>query len=327
MEKDVELRQRLIDTLRAMRWNFLRISMLIPQSRLARKKADQVVAFLNHSEKFLDLYEEIKKYDISRFVTKPWQKYNARIENALLPKPPFGFFKDQVVMETMFVTRGGKCLKEELSYLEKHVPKEKLKVLLEEDYVGDPLLFNSTYLTSHNSIHLLYHWIRYLNETNSNTEQLNTIVEWGGGYGNMAKLFLRLKESACTYVIIDTPLFSCLQQLYLSSILGSEKVNIIKNANEKIVEGKINILPLCFVDSLNVTPDIFVSTWALSESSVASQDYVVEHNWFNAKKLLLAYQHSDSNLPDADRVGKLSTEAGAKIEKIDFLPGNYYSFL
>ena len=30
-------------------------------------------------------------------------------------------------------------------------------------------------------------------------------------------------------------------------------------------------------------------------------------------------------IPDADRAGRLAVKLGAKIEPIDFLPGNYYA--
>lgn len=71
----------------------------------------------------------------------------------------------------------------------------------------------------------------------------------------------------------------------------------------------------------------FISTWALSESSKYSQDYVVAHKWFSSKHILLAYQDSNEKLLDADRVGKLATDMGAIIEDIEFLPGNHYAFL
>jgi hypothetical protein len=185
---------------------------------------------------------------------------------------------------------------------------------------------NSTYLTSHNSIHHLFHLFRFLDKTHCDLDQIDTIVEWGGGYGNMAKIFERLKSTPSTYIIIDIPLFSCIQWLYLTTILGEENVHLLQNAEDTICSQKINLMPICFLGHYKINADLFISTWALSESSKYSQDYVVAHEWFNSKHILLAYQESNKDLPDADRVGKLAKSIGAVIEDIEFLPGNHYAF-
>lgn len=211
--------------------------------------------------------------------------------------------------------------------LEKRFSGDRLKVLLEEDYVGNPRIINSTYLTSHNSIHHLYHLTKFLDKTKSNLDEISTVVEWGGGYGNLAKIFRRLRSTTHTYIIIDTPLFSSIQWLYLSTILGPENVKLLQNPGDIVHSDKINLIPICFLDHQDLSADLFVSTWALSESSKFSQDYVVAHEWFKSKHLLIAYQKSSVDyLPNADRVGILAGLSGALIEEIDFLPGNYYAF-
>jgi len=211
--------------------------------------------------------------------------------------------------------------------LEKGFSEDRLKILLEEDYVGNPLIINSTYLTSHNSIHHLYHLIKFLEKTKSNLDEISTVVEWGGGYGNLAKIFRRLKSATHTYIIIDTPLFTSIQWLYLTATLGEENVNLLQNPEDIVHLGKINLIPICFVDHHQISADLFISTWALSESSQFSQDYVVAHEWFKSRHLLIAYQKSIADyLPDSDRVGTLADVSGAFIEEIDFLPGNYYAF-
>jgi len=313
-------------TLRGLRCRLIRVEMAGAHARLARLKCEQEHVFNSLKQNFSAIYATLKAYDTAPFTTPTWEKYNARVEKALLPVPPFGFLNDPTVMETMFITRGGTCLREELKFLEQTIAKGRLGLLLQEDYAGDPLLSNTTYLTSHNSIHQLYHLIRFSKKTNCDVNEINSVVEWDGGYGNMAKIFQRLKTRPSTYVIIDTPLFSCIQWLYLATVLGSEKVNLCQKPEDRVAPRKINILPVCFVDSLDISSDLFVSTWALSESSSFSQDYVVQRNWFDATHILLAYQQSNIDFPDADRVGRIAAVAGAVSEAIEFLPGNYYSF-
>ena len=72
--------------------------------------------------------------------------------------------------------------------------------------------------------------------------------------------------------------------------------------------------------------DIFISTWALSESSKFSQDYVVEKRWFGAKHLMFAYQKSNRRLPDAQRLGRLAKMDGATILPVSLIQNNYYAF-
>jgi hypothetical protein len=47
--------------------------------------------------------------------------------------------------------------------------------------VGNPILMNSAYLTSHNSIHHFYHLMKFQDKARINLSQLGIVVEWGGG--------------------------------------------------------------------------------------------------------------------------------------------------
>lgn len=143
----------------------------------------------------------------------------------------------------------------------------------------------------------------------------------------MAKIFKRLKTTPSTYIIIDTPLFSCIQWLYLGTMLGQERVNLLQNPEDTIHAEKINLVPICFVDRHKISAGLFISTWGLSESSKYSQDYIVTHGWFNSNHILLAYQDRSEKFPDADRIGKIAADIGAAIEDIKFLPGHsHYAF-
>lgn len=294
------------------------------QLKLARVKRDQKAAFYSLRNNLREIYDHLKQHDISRFTTSFWENQNAKLERALLPYPPFSFLEDAVISFTMFMTAGGKWLREEVAFLERTIPGKRLYRLLEEDYVGDPLLLNSRYLTSHNSIHHLYHLVRFAERTRCDLDGVDTVLEWGGGYGNMAKILRRLKSTPFTYVIIDTPILCCLQWLYLSAIFGGGEINLIQRREEEIRPGKINLIPVCFVDCYEVIPDLFISTWALSESSKYSLDYVVGRKWLSARHLLLAY--CVNSLKDAGRLVEVIEGEGLVVEDIEFLPGQRYAF-
>ena len=103
-------------------------------------------------------------------------------------------------------------------------------------------------------------------------------------------------------------------------------MHFIKGVKDKIMTGKINILPLYLLRNYKGKTDLFISTWALSESSKLSQDYVVKNRWFGAKYLMLAYQISSNTLPNAGRLGRLAKIDGATITPVFFAPNNYYAF-
>jgi hypothetical protein len=295
-------------------------------SRWNRAKGDQRITFAALSNQFAPTYDLMKRNDINSFVIPYWQGVNAELETELKPAPPFNFLKNHLISLNMFVNGGDRWLEGQLSFLENRVSRKRLKFLLTEDLAGDPHLVSSRYLTSHNSIHHLYTLLRFTEEIGSDFEKIETVVEWGGGYGNLAKIFRRLNPTS-TYCIIDTPLFSTLQWVYLSTVLGIENVNLLRQSDHLIQTGKVNLVPLCFVDRLQLRADLFLSMWALSESSSAAQDYVIsQRRWFDANHLLLAYQDTNKAVPNASRLGEIASRAGALTTDFEFLPGNYYAF-
>lgn len=317
----------ILDILYRLRTLFLLARTSTLNRQLHNKKNEQFKNFNELKKKFIAKYKKIEKEKEDKHVIAAWNEKNKRLVQAFLPYPPFDFLRNPIVLRTMFVVSGGKWISEELRFLEQEISKSRLKQLLEEDPAGGPLLLSAEYMTSHNSIHHLYHLQKFLSQTGFRFSNNQTIVEWGGGYGNFAKIVKRYNSNKnLTYILIDSPIFACIQWLYLTTVLESKNVHIIDNREEKIKKGLINVLPLGYLEFHKIKADLFISTWALSESSKFSQDYVIKHNWFGAKNFLLAFQKRSKSFPYADNIGKLLREKGSTIEEISFLPGNYYGF-
>lgn len=286
---------------------------------MSERLAEQKDVFYNLRRNFSGIYNKLKKYNIAQFTILQWRCHNAELEKIFLPYPLFSFLKNPTMKKTM--VPAGNWWKKELKFLKKKFKKEELKQFLKEDPTGSPEIVSFKYDTSCNNIHHLYHLARFLEATKCDLDKIDIIIDWGGGYGNMAKMFGKFKS--VTYIIIDLPIFSCIQWLYLTSI--GKDVNLLQVPKDQIKKGKINILPVCFLGEHELKADLFISTWALSESSKHSQDYVITRKWFNAKHILLAYQDSCREFPDAERIGKITENAGAVIEDIEFLPGSHYA--
>lgn len=119
----------------------------------------------------------------------------------------------------------------------------------------------------------------------------------------MARLIKRINPKI-TYTIIDLPSMSVIQYLYLSSILTKNKVNLIIESDAEIKSGCINLVPLSYVNIAPEKCDMFVSTFALNESSPGAVNYVLhDRKLFGAKHFLLAYQGSGPLLPHSTLLG------------------------
>lgn len=297
------------------------------------KKIRESDRFNSLAQSFLTKYNAIKSYSVNPGLILPiWDEWNKKLEEAILPIPPISFLKTPVIMQTMFVGYD-RFYTPEISLLESQLSPAQLQALLREDKIGEPPVTTEYQgvLTSYNTVHHLHHLVNFFAHTKCTPTDINYVVEWGGGYGNLAKLFKRMKGNEnLTYIIIDTALFSCLQWLYLGSIWGENEVNLIDDSSKSLVKGKINLLPLNFLDNYPIENevDLFISTWALSECSDFAQNYVINHQCFNAKHLLLAYHLGDGKeFPFASRVQELAINGGASTEDINFIPGGHqYAF-
>ena len=318
----------ILDYLYKARSYYIMVRNLGLNKKLYRKKKCQYSDFNRLRNNFAATYKKIGNKIENNFTLASWRENNINLSQDFLPYPPFNFLQNPIIMRTMFVTAGGMWFHEQLKYLESRISEKKLKLPLEEDLVGGPLLSNAKYLTSHNSVHHLYHLIKFLKSTGYSPNETQIVVEWGAGYGNFAKIFKRYYGRLnLTYIMIDTAMFSSLQWLYLSTIFGKDQVHIIKSKKEKIKKGKINVLPVGLIKYCKIKADLFVSTWALSESSKYAQEFVILTKWFHAKNILMAFQKSSKRFPYANDLSREIKKSGGVVEEILFLPDNYYGYL
>ncbi|MDQ3632187.1 MAG: hypothetical protein M3417_13135 [Actinomycetota bacterium] len=248
------------------------------------------------------------------FVRADWAERNAELERALRPLPPRDYLRHPCVLFQMFV--GERYLAHELPWVLERLGDP---ALLAEEAAGDPprtALPEHGVVTSSNTVHHLHHLLRY--EQVRPLAAADTVVEWGAGYGNLARLIDRLHPRRPTCVLIDTPVFSALQWLHLSLVLGEDRVVLHTEPGAPVEPGRMNILPLGHVRDLDVTADLFVSTWALNESTPAAQEHVLESGFFGAEGLLLAMHHGDPLEPAVLAAGARAQPLGA------FMPGQHY---
>lgn len=254
------------------------------------------------------LWIEHKKLE-KEIINEAWKSFASQIENIVVDNGEIwsNFLRTGIIQHTMYVCAGGDFLKRETELVKEHFP---LEVAIEPK-IGNPILFDGV---SHNTIHHLYHIARYAKEFGlEKFKGNNSYVEWGGGYGNFARLTKKINQN-CTYTIIDLPIMNMLQYRYLSSVYGEEQVNLVSR-NESPIAGKINLVPSSWFEQCNISADFFVSTWALSESPILMQEKVKNKNWFNTTNGLFAMH----TLPEPALFGSESINLCKLLEENGFV--------
>lgn len=289
-------------------------------------------SFKERHREMRELYLTNKeKYDFLSYVMPEWKENMIEIEKYFLNDFSISFLRHPIISKTMFLYtfRGWKNVQKAL--ISSGLTKQKARHILREYNIGRPLLSDLGYATSSNSIHHLYHILKFFKETNTKVSDFDTVVEVGGGYGNLAKIFKSM-NSKSTYIIIDIPIFSYLQAVYLKTIFGTQAVNMVHGNDIQIKKGFINIVPLDThtqkaVREAIIHADLFVSTWALSESNENMQNYITEVDYFKASYLLLAYQKSAGSFAFAENIKNTpDTYVSVYNKETEYIRDNYYLF-
>jgi hypothetical protein len=266
--------------------------------------------------RFAERLAAVRPHVGPRYVRDDWAARNAELERDLLPAPPPDFLRHPAILFQMFVDE--RVLPHELPYV---LERDASPALLREDAVGGAPLSRvpgTTLATSSNTVHQLHHLLRYEHESGRRIADAATVVEWGGGFGSLMRLVARMHGGRPTCVILDTPVFSAIQWLYLSAVLGEERVRLHAAAPVQPVPGAVNVVPVGLARALSVDADLFISNWALNESTAAAQAEVVARRWFGAEALLLA-------MHEGDPLTRVAIDHGARAVPLgDFMPGQRY---
>lgn len=221
-----------------------------------------------------------------------WDSWSGKIRSAFENGVSIGFLNNRLITFTMvFIDRGwsSKATQIRISACKDILGNIISEKLLLEDYIGLPTISNSKFMTSANRAHHSSHLAYFYRLSGKHFWSANTIVEFGGGYGNMARIIRRMNPQA-TYIIIDLPELLSLQYVYLGSLEGENAINIIDSDKLSIIVGKINLISseLLIAVNFQLKCDAFISTWALTECPEYIQQYVFKNSFFSAKNVFIA---------------------------------------
>lgn len=101
--------------------------------------------------------------------------------------------------------------------------KTKWEKAIEESYVGNPIVFDKDDRTSPQLVQHIFNLACFEDVMSINVTDMDAVIEFGGGYGSMCRLFYKLNYDG-KYFIYDLKPFSILQTLYLKD-LGIDVIN------------------------------------------------------------------------------------------------------
>ena len=125
-------------------------------------------------------------------------------------------------------------------------------------------------------------------------QNISTVVELGSGYGNLARIFKSILPDV-TLILIDIPEFLAIQYLFLHMTLPNTQIIMHSSIPESFTPKAIHLIPSCLIENLSIKTDLFISTFALSETAVPLQEAVINKGFFDSKVCYISGQLSGWN--------------------------------
>lgn len=135
-----------------------------------------------------------------------WKKYMGDLYQNVMNENVYAFLRWKVIRGTMFIGNSD-YIKTELSSLKSSKSwQARLSDAIIESDVGRPRRLAIYPVTTGSLVHHAYHVDQFEKHTSENINNFDRVLEFGGGYGSMCRLFHKLKFGGL-YVIYDLPYF------------------------------------------------------------------------------------------------------------------------
>lgn len=253
-----------------------------------------------------------------------WKENISALESYFTGKMDEDFLSNETISGTMVFT-DIKAHMIELEEISRHMDRTAVNRIISKGLNRAFISGKSRRGASINSVHHLYHLTQFERITGRKISSMRSVVEFGGGYGNMARI-MQNTGALEAYSIIDLLLFSCIQYAFLCTTADKDLVAFCNSPKGN--QSLFTLYPLSLMDcAKELRGELFLSTWALSESTRAAYNLVAQSDWFGASNLLLAYNNKWKPWGDGE-LSSLLEGSGWRvtIEPIKFLPESFYIF-
>lgn len=257
-----------------------------------------------------------------------WVKFRESVRHAFATEDPRNFLRFDIIQHTMCVTNSGAVVRE-LPALCLSPKWPVFRKAVVESPIGHPIRFLYHPASSGNLLHHCYHLMRFEEATGATPAGLELVIEFGGGYGSLCRLFHRLGFKG-RYFIYDLPEFSAIQRYFLQNL----DLPVRDAAGDCAESGIYLFSDLDYLQrALAAQPvsaaSAFVATWSLSESPLELRErflpLVTPFSYF-----LIAFQdrffEADNNAYFASFERATADRIAWQKKRLRHLPGNNYLF-
>jgi hypothetical protein len=245
--------------------------------------------------------------------------FNKNVIDVLKNKKLINFLR-QPFIQKMFFTHNRLFIYNELRELREDKKNwNRWKNLLNEDTVGDPIRYFLYLKSSGNRIRQVYHLKKFSDYADINLKSIKNIIEVGGGYGCMARIFSKINRR-CNYLIFDTEEVNCLQYYYLKLNKLNVKFETIKanfNLTKSIILLKKKLLT-------NNGSSLFIANWSISEMPLKLREKILKHI-FNVNYILLSFQDKFENINNIKYFKKIKIDLEQRNFNVEISPLKHYN--
>lgn len=190
------------------------------------------------------------------------------------------------------------------------------KKILTEDEVGFPPRYFLYPKSSGNRIHQAYHLYQFNKLQNYNLKKINLVFEFGGGYGNMARMFQKINQNII-YIIFDTKPVNLIQWYYLKALKIDVTLSINSKSNIYLISDLKDLKKL--LKKYKSKNSLFVANLSLSEVPISFRKKILNYaKDFSCR--LISFQKKFENIDNYNYFHKLKKNSSSKFPKSIILP-------
>lgn len=212
---------------------------------------------------FKEFMEESKAIIDSSFVESEWSDFMQEIYNNFLVEDKNSFLRFQIIQNTLHPAQYSLSSKYFHFLKNKDLFLKYLSKFCIESPVGNPFIDPIYKLSSPLLIQHTHHLYTILTSFNIKIDDLESIFEYGAGYGSFTRL-LKNAGFKNNHIIYDLEFMTLLQKMYLRSVFNSEENKNVSNLEN--ISWISRIEDALDLDIENIENNLFLATWSLSET-------------------------------------------------------------
>lgn len=226
------------------------------------------------------------------------------------------FLNNQVIQKIFFI-HNRYFIKKELDELLNDRKVLFWKRLISENEVGKPIRFFLYCKSSGNRIRQVYFIKKLIENTNINFENIDNVIELGGGYGCMAQIIKKIKPKI-NYLIYDMSEVNLLQYYYLK--MNNLNPSLFENKGNLVLTNRISLLKKIIKKNHKT---LLIANWSFSEFPINLRKKILPII-NNSDFSIFSFQHKFENINNYQYFNKEIKKLKSRFE-IKIKPYYFYN--